>query len=520
MADNKNKGSGEFDDGGFDDDFADVNFDETSFESEAAFDEAGEESEYEGDDFESEDWGEAEETAPAAKGKKTKQKSSGGGLSFNTIVIIGAVVLGGGVLAFNVMRETEKKEAAAPSMFQSILNISGVMDGTLLGEKKEETPADAEGAAQQNGGFLNDPGTTATPAPTAEGTPPQPTPIAPADGAVATGEPLTPMPMPSTEAPRGPDEVPPTEASLATDTTPSETSAVPQVQEATVPPPDAPAENVQSAEDILKQAMANREQKQEEAVTGDTPPSPTDKEALEDDLEKKIEAAKDKTEEVAENVVTDIKEAVDPAPATDLPAMPAAPTAAAQAPSAAPASQQMSSEGMAAVSALSGKLDAVLARMDKIETELGDIRDDKSTDTQEMEETVAALKQDLSALKQRPASPSSATKMDDAEEEAPKPAPVKKKKAPKAPAAETQRYTPPAESIPSRTSVSSASSSASGHWELRAAQPGRAWVSRPGDRDMQAVAIGQNLPGVGRITAITYQGGRWVVTGTLGVIQQ
>ena len=65
-----------------------------------------------------------------------------------------------------------------------------------------------------------------------------------------------------------------------------------------------------------------------------------------------------------------------------------------------------------------------------------------------------------------------------------------------------------------------AATASSGRWELRAAQPGRAWVSRPGERDMQSVEVGQSLTGIGRVTAILYQNGRWTVQGTSGQINQ
>jgi hypothetical protein len=37
---------------------------------------------------------------------------------------------------------------------------------------------------------------------------------------------------------------------------------------------------------------------------------------------------------------------------------------------------------------------------------------------------------------------------------------------------------------------------------------------------MQAVSVGETLAGIGRITAITSQNGRWAVIGTQGTIQQ
>lgn len=56
--------------------------------------------------------------------------------------------------------------------------------------------------------------------------------------------------------------------------------------------------------------------------------------------------------------------------------------------------------------------------------------------------------------------------------------------------------------------------------EIRAAQPGRAWVARPGDNDLQSVSVGDSLPGVGRVTSIAQVGGRWIVEGTKGRLSQ
>lgn len=56
--------------------------------------------------------------------------------------------------------------------------------------------------------------------------------------------------------------------------------------------------------------------------------------------------------------------------------------------------------------------------------------------------------------------------------------------------------------------------------EIRAAQPGKAWVARPGDNDLQSVSVGDSLPGLGRVTSIAQVGGRWVVEGTRGRLTQ
>lgn len=514
---NKNKGSGEFDDDSFED-FSDADFDEASFdEGEDFVDLPAEEGELEGDDFEAEDWGDAED----ATDKKGKKKKSGGGLGFNAIVIIGAVILGGGVLAFNIMRESGKAAEARPSVFQSILNIGDVLDGSLLGDKPEDDAAAQQAEAeQQEQGFLNNPDVPVPPTPVQQ--PPAPTPIAPADETAATNEPLTPMPLPtaapSTEPPRGPeDAVPPTAENVPSATDIAEMPSVPSpvTEEPSVPAPDAPAA-APSAEDILKQAMANREQKQQ--TEDNAGPASPDGQKSGETLPEKMADAKEEAKDVIADVkeeakekVEDIKEAVTPESAPQP--EPSSPVA--QTPAATPEQVAANNE---AVAALEGKLDSLLKRMDQIESDLGSMKSGKGADTQEIEQTVAALKEDIAEIKSRPA----ATTMQETEE-APKPAPKKKKKAaPKPTVSEDEAYSPAPATSPAAATASKkpASAVASGKWELRAAQPGRAWVSKPGDRDMQAVAVGETLAGIGRITAITYQNGRWTVMGTQGVVQQ
>lgn len=520
----KNKNKGEFDEG-FDDDFSDTNFDDISFEDTSFDDATDEDAEYESDDFESEEWGEGEEDPKAAGKKPKKQKSGGGGgLSFNAIVIIGAVVLGGGVLAFNIMRETNKAASAKPSAFQSILSLSGVMDGLLSGDK-EETATTEEKPQDQSQGFLNDPNMP-IPATPQDNVPPQPAPIAPVDGA-ATNEPLTPLPPmtgePSAEAPRGPDDLP-----LAETTPPMDSAtALPPVAEVPVTETPATPESASSAEDILKKAMANREQKQQEEST-DAQPSNT--EALKETLEEKVADAKEKTEEVVADVKEDVKDIVtpDPVPLTEEITPEPTPVASVVDPLAPVPTEAAAPVNNAEVAALSAKLDTLLKRMDQIEGDLETVRESKAPDTQDLEKTVASLKKDIAAIKDRPASAvrESVDEVADVEE-TPKPAPVKKKKAPKPVMVEDEAYSPsaPVAAAPAPKATpapvkAQASAAPTGRWELRAAQPGRAWVSKPGERDMQAVAVGENLAGVGRITGITYQNGRWTVSGTQGSIQQ
>ncbi len=57
-------------------------------------------------------------------------------------------------------------------------------------------------------------------------------------------------------------------------------------------------------------------------------------------------------------------------------------------------------------------------------------------------------------------------------------------------------------------------------WELRAAQPGKAWISEKGKQDITAVTVGSSVRGLGKVRSILIQDGRWVVIGSDGRVQQ
>lgn len=57
-------------------------------------------------------------------------------------------------------------------------------------------------------------------------------------------------------------------------------------------------------------------------------------------------------------------------------------------------------------------------------------------------------------------------------------------------------------------------------WILKSAQPGEAMVSRKGESDMTRIAVGQSLAGIGKITGISMENGRWIVQGTNGRVVQ
>ncbi|WP_435640649.1 alginate biosynthesis protein AlgP [Micavibrio aeruginosavorus] len=141
------------------------------------------------------------------------------------------------------------------------------------------------------------------------------------------------------------------------------------------------------------------------------------------------------------------------------------------------------------------RLDLIAARLDQLEDDLSVVRKESAaTATDEVEElraAVKALEKKLNTQAQAPAvsssdTPPSRTTTLKAE---PKPKPVARQ----------------AQSV---------------QWVLKGAQPGRAMVARAGESEMRTVEVGDSLPGVGRISSIAYENGRWVVIGSEGRISQ
>ncbi len=71
------------------------------------------------------------------------------------------------------------------------------------------------------------------------------------------------------------------------------------------------------------------------------------------------------------------------------------------------------------------------------------------------------------------------------------------------------------------TGTGAAYKPATSRWVLKSAKPGMAWVAMPGSSEIKAVAVGDSLPGIGRVTAVGKDSaGRWTVSGTRGSINQ
>ncbi len=490
---NKGKGGGEFDDNGLEgEDFDDAYFDET-VEDAGIEDLPSEEGDLGDEDFEAEDWQDEEVEDAGKKGKKAKKdKPVKSGekkkMSSNTLIIMGAVVLGVGVMLFNLSKPPAGGAAGAKPVdnFKSPLNIGGIMDGTLLGDKPKDLTA--ENPVEEDQGFL-----TKVPE---ETNPPQPTPIAPEDTSLA----LTPMPgeegaAPSVEAPRGPDDTVPaangeqipvvpittddSNASVTVEATPAvETPAGETPPEATASP------ETPSAQDILSKAIAERSDDQ----AGDIPAE---------------EAKSEETAAAEETKTEDVK-------AEEKPAEAAVEIPVAETPSVAVVDAE---EVKALESKLEGKIDELLKRMETIETDLNNVREAKGDNTKDIEESVQSLKEEIAELRSRPAAeaPEKKAKLKKAESN---PEPLEN-----AAIEETVEEAAPAP-VPAPKKAAAAKPAPTSQWELRAAQPGRAWVSPQGSRDMQSVVVGDTLAGIGKVTGIVYQNGQWTIQGTQGAIHQ
>ena len=120
-----------------------------------------------------------------------------------------------------------------------------------------------------------------------------------------------------------------------------------------------------------------------------------------------------------------------------------------------------------------GKLDDILTRLDDVEDSMA---------------RLSALEKKVSALEGKPRSTSKAST-----------------------SRSSKATTSSSRSTPKRSSI---------RWVLKSAQPGQAMISKAGESDMVRVSTGQSLAGIGRVTSISVEEGKWVVRGTNGKISQ
>ncbi len=161
-----------------------------------------------------------------------------------------------------------------------------------------------------------------------------------------------------------------------------------------------------------------------------------------------------------------------------------------------------SADTNAQIAVLNSKIAELTATVEKLSKQA----DDAMARAKKAEEEAIAAKQ---AAKSAPAP---ATPKPAAKAEAPKPAP-------KTQASETQAKKP-SSSTSSKAKSSSSSSSSAPQWQLRGASEGQAMVGQRGTNELVNVKVGDNIRGLGKITFIGQENGKWVVRGTTGKLSQ
>jgi len=129
-----------------------------------------------------------------------------------------------------------------------------------------------------------------------------------------------------------------------------------------------------------------------------------------------------------------------------------------------------------------------------------------TADTSELEQQIDRLQSKVSSLE------SSARERDAEATRAAAAAAAARREASTAP---TPAPRPQAAPVQARTAVQSESSV---RWALQSAQPGKAWLRANDSSDAVTVTTGSSLPGLGNITFIGQENGRWVVRGTQGQV--
>jgi intracellular multiplication protein IcmG len=147
-----------------------------------------------------------------------------------------------------------------------------------------------------------------------------------------------------------------------------------------------------------------------------------------------------------------------------------------------------SAMGGSALAQINDKLDMIYDRLNSVELEIDSLKDrDESgiekTQFDELKKSISALEKKVSNIESKPRTAAKTTSS-------------------------------------SSSSRSYTTTKASPRWILKAAQPGTAWVSKSGESDMTSVSVGDSLAGIGKITAVEYMNGQWVVQGTKGKITQ
>lgn len=496
---------------------------------------------YNEDDYlDDDDWEDEEEfETPSQDAGAQRPKLKGLNISFNTAVIIGAVIVGLGVLVWQVVsKKPQMMETVTTALQMGGVETSVFSDSTPSAPENQNTTPDV-----------------------AADTPPMPAPVSPAEEASPEEQaglpepqesPLTPMP----EAPAAP-------------TVETADGQVPRSPDQSPPPPSYPIDATEmdhtapnKAEDMLKTAMAAREQTSADAFGEDDVP------AADAPVAPETAAPAPTAEEPVPPLSENVNTVIVPVPPENIPPVSEAATA--------ELNQKMDSI-IAGFSQIGARIDdinnnsnnQINALRDELKNEIAAVREEvknapapaasgnNNGSNEQTAKEIAAVREEMQTalaqikeeIKNAPASAAAPTasasganeeQLAAMRESFDKEMAQMREEVKKATAAASAAQAKREESAPVRAPQSPAPAavapavpktaaapqqaapkkSSGGAWQLKAAKPGKAWVSRAGDSNIRGVGVGDTLDGVGRITAITFMNGRWLVKGTAGQIVQ
>lgn len=227
--------------------------------------------------------------------------------------------------------------------------------------------------------------------------------------------------------------------------------------------------------------------------------------------------------------VTSAPEAPDTPTKTPTEATPSpsetAPTAVAASSSNAPAAEPAADPAQnQKLEELTAEKETLSARNKDLESEISGANakiDQLSSMLADMQKKIEALEKTPKAEEASASSDSSEPAKDVA---APEPSAPAEKANILVPAKPTNRpETPPAakkKSPPASPRIATSSSEDTPRWVLRSAQNGRAVVSDRSTGDLRSIQVGDTLRGIGKIQSISSQNGRWLVQGSQGQVKQ
>lgn len=254
--------------------------------------------------------------------------------------------------------------------------------------------------------------------------------------------------------------------------------------------------------------------------------------ALADDLSNELQDIITPTEEApapepAPAIEATVKEAV-PVDGVEIEAMPvleeAAPALIAEAPQedvqpAEDIAPDVSSEELAR---LESQLQNEATEKQALENQL----EAANTKISDMEASMQALEEKLAQLEKQQADSARALKEAQNEAAAAQDMAEKAEAAQKAAAAKTPEPAPQPvvkeekKQVEETPAPKPAPVAANIEWQLRSAQPGKAILADKNNGDVRNVAVGETIPGLGKITSVAVENDLWVVRGTKGRVSQ